>query len=162
MNIENILSLPESKTLEFKENSLAVKNIIKTIISFSNTAGGILIIGVRDKDKSIVGIDDPLKEVEKMANIIHDNVSPKISPNIDIISCRNKDLLLIQVYPGPNKPYQLINAGEGMGVYYRVGSTNREADQVMIDELKRSVSNKYFDELPMMDLSPEAIDFRVL
>jgi len=31
----------------------------------------------------------------------------------------------------------------------------------MIEELKRSVANKYFDETPMTDLNQEAIDFRV-
>lgn len=161
MNIEYILSLPESKTLEFKENSLATKNIVKTIIAFSNTAGGILIIGVRDQDKSVAGINDPFHEVEKIANLINDCITPKIAANIEVVSCRNKDLLSVQIYPGPNKPYQLKNSETNMGIYYRVGSTNREADQAMIDELKRSVANKYFDEKPMLDLNPEAIDFRV-
>lgn len=161
MNIEYILSLPESKTLEFKENSSATTNIVKTIIAFSNTAGGILIIGVQDKDKSLSGIKDPLQEVEKIANIINDCISPKIAPNIEIISYRNKNLLLVQVYPGPNKPYHLKNSNAEISVYYRVGSTNREADKEMIEELKRSVTNKYFDELPMIDLNPEAVDFLV-
>lgn len=47
-----------------------------------------------------------------------------------------------------------------MSVYYRVGPTNRKADPEMIDELKRSVMNKYFDEQPMAELDSEAIDFR--
>jgi ATP-dependent DNA helicase RecG len=161
MNIEHILSLMESKTLEFKENSLPVKNIVKTIIAFSNTAGGILIIGVKDKDKSLSGIKDPILESEKISNLINDCISPKIAPNIEVISYRNKNLLLVQVYPGPNKPYHLKNIDTEMGVYYRVGSTNREADREMIEELKRSVTNKYFDERPMINLNPEAIDFRV-
>ncbi|MBW8310086.1 MAG: helix-turn-helix domain-containing protein [Candidatus Paracaedibacteraceae bacterium] len=160
MNIEQILFAPEGKTLEFKENSSATKNIIKTLIAFSNTAGGSLIIGVKD-DKSIIGIEDPLKEVERIASLIDDSIAPKIAPNIEIISYRNKSILLIQVYPGSNKPYQIKNSPQDMGVYYRVGSTNREADLAIIGELKRSVTNKYFDELPMIELNPEAIDFRV-
>ena len=61
-------------------------NIIKTIIAFANTAGGTLILGVRDGDKALVGIDNPIKEVEKMANLINDCISPKIAPNIDVVS----------------------------------------------------------------------------
>ena len=33
MNIEHILSLSEGKTVEFKENSAASHNIIKTLVS---------------------------------------------------------------------------------------------------------------------------------
>ena len=162
MNIDHILSLSEGKTVEFKENSAASHNIIKTLVSFSNTAGGILVIGIRNSDKAVIGIGDPLKEEEKLANLINDCISPKIVPNIEIASYRNKNLLLIQVYPGSHKPYQIKNSDPTMGIYYRVGSTNRQADQAIIEELKRSVTNKYFDELPMVDLNPEAIDFRVL
>lgn len=161
MKIEQLLSLEEGKVLEFKENSKGSHNIIKTIIAFANTAGGTLILGVRDEDKAVVGIDNPLKEVEKITNLINDCISPKISPNIDVISYRNKSLLLVQIYPGANKPYYLKTSGITKGVYYRVGPTNREADQTMIEELKRSVTNKYFDETPLVDLNPEAIDFRV-
>lgn len=161
MNIDHVLSVSEGKTVEFKENSASTQNIIKTLVAFSNTAGGTLVIGIRDSDKAIIGIEDPLTEEEKLANLINDCISPKIVPNIEIASYRNKNLILIQVYPGAHKPYQIKNSDSPMGVYYRVGSTNRQADQSIIEELKRSVTNKYFDELPMVDLNPEAIDFRV-
>lgn len=161
MKIEYLLSLSEGKTLEFKENSTSSHHIVKTIIAFSNTAGGTLILGVRDEDKTLIGIDNPIIEVEKMANLINDCISPKIAPNIDIIAYRNKNLLQVQIYPRANKPYYLKASGLTKGVYYRVGSTNREADQTMIEELKWSVTNKYFDETPLLDLNPEAIDFRV-
>jgi len=161
MKIEQLLSSQEDKTLEFKENSASSQHIIKTIVSFANTAGGTLILGVRDGSKAIIGIDNPIQEVEKMANLINDCISPKIAPNIDIISYRNKSLLQVQIYPGANKPYYLKASGLENGVFYRVGSTNRQADHTMIEELKRSVTNKYFDETPLLDLNPEAIDFLV-
>jgi len=62
MNIEDILKFPEGKTLEYKENSEAHQSILRTIIAFVNTAGGQLIIGVRDKDSSVVGVENPLLE----------------------------------------------------------------------------------------------------
>jgi len=161
MKIEQFLSLEEGKTLEFKENSLSSQNIAKTIIAFSNTAGGILILGVQDADKKVIGIENPIKEVERIANIINDCISPKIAPNIDVISYRNKNLVQVQIYPGANKPYYLKSAGLPKGAYYRIGSTNREADHTMIEELKRSVTYEFFDETPMLDLNPEEVDFRV-
>ncbi len=44
------------------------------------------------------------------------------------------------------------------GVYVRLGSTNRKADQDLITELQRSVSGISFDEMPMPDLSSDDLD----
>ena len=57
MNIINLIQNGETKTLEFKEKLPSNDRIAKTIISFSNTAGGKLIIGVKD-NRNIIGIDD--------------------------------------------------------------------------------------------------------
>lgn len=161
MNIETIIRLNEGKTLEYKENSDTRQNILKTIVAFSNTAGGCLIIGVRDKDKAIVGISDPLLEEESITNLINDCIEPKIVPNIEIQSYRNKHVLIVEIFPGPGKPYFLKKYGQENGVFYRVGSTNRVADLSIIEELKRSVSHQHYDETPIPELNPEAIDFRV-
>ena len=47
----------ENKTLEFKEKLPSNESIVKTVISFSNTSGGQLIIGVND-DREIIGINN--------------------------------------------------------------------------------------------------------
>ena len=57
--VEKILIENEGKTLEFKENILNLKGILKTVVSFSNTAGGRIVIGVRDNDRAVVGVLDP-------------------------------------------------------------------------------------------------------
>jgi len=47
----------ESKRLELKEKLPSNEAIAKTVVAFSNTSGGKLIIGVNDK-REIVGIDE--------------------------------------------------------------------------------------------------------
>lgn len=47
--LESLITQNESKTLEFKENTKSLQSIIKTVISFANTSGGTIIIGVSDK-----------------------------------------------------------------------------------------------------------------
>jgi predicted HTH transcriptional regulator len=64
------------------------------------------------------------------------------------------------VYPGSTRPYYLKAAGAEDGVFVRVGSTNRRADQEMIEELRRFARGESFDEQPMADLDSEALDFR--
>lgn len=48
-NIREILTFPEGRTLEFKRDLSSLKPILKTIVAFANTAGGLLIIGRDDE-----------------------------------------------------------------------------------------------------------------
>src|SRR3990167_984777 len=95
--LESLLSQHESKTLEFKENSKSLTPIIKAIIAFANTSGGNIVIGIRDKNKKIIGVKNALQEEEKLASAIADSIEPLIIPDIQILSFRNRELLVIQV-----------------------------------------------------------------
>ena len=44
MKIEELLTRPEGKTLEFKRDLSSPKNVLKTLTAFANTAGGILLV----------------------------------------------------------------------------------------------------------------------
>lgn len=86
----------EGKTLEFKENTCGILEILKTVVAFANTQGGTIVIGVKDKSKEILGIKNPLLEEEKLANVISDSISPLLIPEIELITYRNKELLIIR------------------------------------------------------------------
>ncbi len=151
----------ESKTLEFKEALPKSDNIAKTVIAFSNTSGGRLIIGVNDK-REIIGIDDnELFEMQdKVASIIADNCSPGILPEIYSVNIKNKLILVIEIVRGNLKPYFLKNRGRNNGTYIRIGATNRIAGLDTIAELERQKRHISFDEeicydieFPDLDLS---------
>lgn len=145
--IEDFLGKHEGKTLEFKENTNNLKGILKSVVAFANTAGGCIIIGIKDKSKDIIGICDPLAEEEKLANAISDSISPLIMPEIEICSYRNKQLIVIRI-PHVIGPYYLNKGGLDEGVFIRFGSTNRKADSEILHTLKLLATNKTFDELP--------------
>jgi ATP-dependent DNA helicase RecG len=88
--IEELLARSESKTLEFKENALSLSKIIQTVIAFANTAGGILVIGIQDKTKKIIGLENILQDEERIANAISDSISPILLPNLQFISYRGE------------------------------------------------------------------------
>lgn len=161
MNIANLLKSSEGKTLEFKQDLSSAKGILKTVIAFANTAGGTLIIGIEDKQKQVIGVDDPLKLEEKAANLISDSISPQLLPEIEVLSWRNTYLLAIQVFPSGARPHYLKSQGLENGTYIRVGSTNRLVDQSMLEELKRIKIDDSFDRQAIPELNSEAIDFRV-
>lgn len=44
--------MPEGRTLEFKRDLSSLQPILKTLVAFANTAGGILIVG-KENDGSV-------------------------------------------------------------------------------------------------------------
>ncbi|MCP1662143.1 MULTISPECIES: AlbA family DNA-binding domain-containing protein [Methanocalculus] len=156
--ISERIAKPEGKTLAFKRDLSSPKNILKTVVAFANTAGGHILIGVDDDSREIVSISDPLDEEERLCSLIADSIAPGLVPEIELVSINNKTLLAVEVYPGSQRPYYLKKEGPFDGVYVRLGSTNRKADQELISELRRSVSGISFDEMPLPDLTGDDLD----
>jgi predicted HTH transcriptional regulator len=159
-SLEYLLSRPEGKTLEFKRDLSSPEKILRTLVAFANGAGGIVVVGVEDGSKSVVGIVNPTKEEERMANLIADSIHPPLVPEICLLPWRSVSVIAVEVFPSGLRPHYLKAKGIPVGVYLRVGSTNRSADPAQVQELQRSVLGQTFDELPMSELDSEAIDFR--
>ena len=160
MNLIQLLSRPEGKTLEFKRDLSSTENVLKTIVAFANTSGGILMLGVEDKTKKVTGVPNSLTEEERLANLIADNIAPRLVPSIEIMPWRKTQVLAVEVYPSASRPHCLTRLGLEKGVFVRVGSTNRQADQVLLEEMRRYSRVTSFDEQPEPELYSEAIDFR--
>ena len=158
--LEELLSKNEGKTLEFKENSQSLQKIIQSIIAFANTAGGILLIGVKNETKEVVGLSNILQEEEKIANAIADSVSPLLIPSLQFCSFRDRDILIITVPYSPNL-YHLKSKGEVAGTFIRLGSTNRLADAHIIAEIRRLKEHTSFDQLPDCKYSLDDFDFEL-
>lgn len=159
--IEELLQQEEGKTLEFKENSKSLDRIIHTIIAFANTAGGKIVIGVKDKTKEIIGLEDPIEEEMRLANAIADSIEPLFNPDIHVVSWRNREFLLIQV-PHSVGPYYAKAKGLKKGTYIRLGSTNRLADTALLAELQRLGENECFDEMPATGCSLKDLDLEAI
>jgi ATP-dependent DNA helicase RecG len=144
--MEDILKGNEGKTLEFKEGLQSLSGILKTIVAFANTAGGTIVIGIEDKNKKIIGINDPLAQEERLASVINDSIAPLLMPDIEIKTYRNKELIVINV-PHVTGPCYLKSTGIEKGTYIRLGSTNRVVDEDTLQALKNFARNVYFDEL---------------
>ena len=57
--IDQLITSPEDKTLEFKRDLSSPRPLLKTLLAFANTAGGRLIVGV-DNDRRVIGVEHPL------------------------------------------------------------------------------------------------------
>lgn len=162
MTLSKEIQKGESKTLELKEFLPKNDSIAKTVIAFSNTSGGKLIIGVND-NREITGInDDELFDIQdKIASVIADSCSPGIMPEIYSVNIDGKLVLVIEIVRGNLKPYFLKSQGKVDGTYIRIGATNRFADLDTIAELERQKRHISFDEeicyeaaFDQLDISP--------
>lgn len=160
MDLTELLKHPEGKTLEFKRDLSSPDGALRTIVAFANTSGGTLLVGVEDRTRHVRGVPDPLGTEERLANLLSDNVLPRLVPELEVLPWRRTHVLAMQVYPSYSRPHHLKSAGTERGVYVRVGSSNRQADKELIAELRRFASGESYDEEPLADLDSEAIDFR--
>ena len=125
----------ENSHVEFKENiPKNTKEFVESVIAFSNSEGGIILIGVADNCK-IVGIQQEdiathFKSLNEQGvrqwfyNVIRDNCepTPEITDNdIKIIEVDGKKIVWIKVPAGEDKPYFV----KGIGPYIRAGSSDR-------------------------------------
>ncbi|MDH3413869.1 MAG: helix-turn-helix domain-containing protein [Gammaproteobacteria bacterium] len=161
MDLIETLRSPEGKTLEFKQDLSSPAGFKRTVVAFANTAGGTILIGVEDKSGYVRGVADPLALEERVASVISDSISPRVLPDIELLSYRDTQVLAVQIYPSASRPHYLAASGLEAGTYVRVGSTNRPADAELIAEMQRFSRGEAYDEQPMPDLNSEAVDFRV-
>ena len=90
----------ESDRIEFKEQiPKDASKIVRTVVAFSNTQGGRIILGVSD-DRRIVGVDgDPFKTRDQAIDIIMNGCSPTVCPSSFITTIDGKSLVVIECLP---------------------------------------------------------------
>ena len=160
MDLLENLKRTEGKTLEFKRDLSSPGGVLRTLVAFANTAGGVLLLGVEDGSRQVRGVVAPLDVEERLASMISDSIVPRLLPDLEILPWRSTHLLAVQVYPSPSRPHHLKREGPAAGAYVRVGSTNRRADREMLEEMKRFSRGEAYDEQAMPEFDSEALDFR--
>jgi len=157
MKLHALLKQPEGRRIEFKEKFPKKADLCKTVIAFANDAGGEVYIGIKDSPRKVIGLseDDIFIIEEKISNLVFDNCYPIINPDISIVNIDNKLVLKVKVYRGSNIPYFLKSKGKTKGTYIRIGSSNRQANDEIIQELERLKRNISFDSEPVFDIKTD-------
>ncbi|MFZ2654821.1 MAG: helix-turn-helix domain-containing protein [Victivallales bacterium] len=161
---EKLIRAGESRILELKEKLPSSDAIAKTALAFSNGSGGKIILGINDKSRKTTGLsDDEIADYpDRISNIICDNCSPAVAPEIFSQKIGNSSVLVIEIFPGACAPYYLKSMGRDNGIFIRVGATNRNATREQIQELERRQLNISFDETPLAGSSIDELDMDYL
>lgn len=129
MEIKKILLEGESEKVEFKNSLSEEDEILETICAFLNSSGGTILVGV-DDNSNIIGVDIGKKTVEDLINKIKFSIEPMVIPQIEIFESDGKNIVVIKVSEGIDKPYFL----KGIA-YKRFGKTNQKVSREMLERM---------------------------
>jgi predicted HTH transcriptional regulator len=138
--IHNLILQGESQKLDFKFEISDAKKIARTFSAFANTAGGRLLIGVKDNG-NIAGIRTD--EEEYMAeSCAHIYCKPKVEYSIVPHAINEKVILEIIIPESKNKPHVAPWKDNSWKAFVRVDDQNFIADDVLLEVWKIKHRNK--------------------
>jgi hypothetical protein len=131
---------PEGKLVEHKGKGANARKIRETLVAFANTveAGewAVFCIGIEDKTRKILGVDDPDKEQKEIHKIASEDCYPAITIDPRVIEIEGKYCILVVIPPSTKRPHF---SGEAL---VRVGSGNKRASEALYEDLINSRSSK--------------------
>ncbi len=130
----------ETETVEFKQSFN--KAAIETLVAFSNTKGGKVLVGVKN-DKTITGVTITEETVQKWVNEIKQTTEPSIIPDTDIIETGNKQVVVLSVVEYPIKPVNFRNK-----YYKRVSNSNHIMSLTEVANKHLQTINSSWDYYP--------------
>lgn len=139
--IKSIIASGEGYNAEFKVSIPSkIKEITEEVCAFANASGGIVLIGVDDAN-TIKGITIDNAKRSAIQNSINE-ISPVLKCDFNIVEVDGKDIAVIEVPSGQNKPYVLSGA-----IYVRQGPNSQKLTTV--EEMRdffQQADKIYFDD----------------
>jgi len=122
--ILEIISKGEDFKNQFKLNFESIDKLAAEIVAFLNAEGGRIFVGITNSGK-IAGLTST--QIDKLnqwiSNASRNNIYPNVLLKTQTITCEDKNILIIFVPRGENKPYA-VNKTD---VWIRCGSDKRRA-----------------------------------
>ena len=126
MNIKDLIgeATEYDKKLALEEKK--PKSWCKSVSAFANTLGGALIFGISNDDE-IVGLENPIKDAEKISELIKSRLNPIPEFNLKFYKTEDeKVLIILDIFKGEETPYYYAADGD-LEAYVRVGNESVKA-----------------------------------
>ena len=156
----DIVGSGETSKVQFKEKWANQESIAAEMIAFSNSIGGMLLLGVEDKTGEIKGLtNEEIRDYNlKIWNIATDLINPSIYVTTEIVTVENGDnkkVLIVHVSEGVNKPYK----DNRSAIWVKQGSDKRRVtENAEILRLFQKGGNLLADEMEVYETSIDDID----
>ena len=147
----------EVSGVQFKERILDKYDIACELVAFSNSHGGKLVVGIKDKTGETNALS--YSEVQATANLLSDiaseNVVPSILIKIDTVEVEDGNLVVATVKEGLNKPY---HDNKGI-VWVKNGADKRKVfDNAELAEMMTDCGSFAPDEAGVRDATVNDLD----
>ena len=147
----------EVSGVQFKERILDKYDIACELVAFSNSHGGKLVVGIKDKTGETNALS--YSEVQETTNLLSDiaseNVVPSILIKIDTVEVEDGDLVVATVKEGLNKPY---HDNKGI-VWVKNGADKRKVfDNAELAEMMTDCGSFAPDEAGVRDATVNDLD----
>ena len=147
----------EVSGVQFKERILDKYDIACELVAFSNSHGGKLVVGIKDKTGETNALS--YSEVQETTNLLSDiaseNVVPSILIKIDTVEVEDGNLVIAIVKEGLNKPY---HDNKGI-VWVKNGADKRKVfDNAELAEMMTDCGSFAPDEAGVRDATVNDLD----
>ncbi len=107
LELLDLIQKGESSVVQFKVRINDAYKIGTEMVAFSNTKGGLIIIGIDDKTGDIQGLsfEEIAKTNQLLANAASDNVKPQIFIETETIEVDNNNIVIAKIFEGQSKPH---------------------------------------------------------
>lgn len=125
--IKILIAKGEGLQLEFKQTFNI--EVIETLVAFTNTTGGKVLIGVSDEG-AITGVSITTESAQNWINEIKNKTTPSVVPETEVIFIEEKEIVCISIKEYPVKPVSMRGR-----CYKRIHNSNHLLSVAQISDL---------------------------
>jgi hypothetical protein len=139
--LKKLVARGEGATLEFKRKATFPEKIVREMIAFANTRGGVLLVGVND-DGGITGLKYPADESHVIRNALK-QCKPALTFTETFISVGSSRTIIQYTIPeSTKKPHTLKVDNNTIEAYVRVDDKSLKASREMTEIARRAQKRK--------------------
>jgi len=154
-----IIARDEDSKHQFKANVINGASLAREMVAFSNTLGGMIIIGVSD-DGTVSGLnrDDMGRLSNLVSNAASQQVIPPVNPITENLVLDGGLVMVVHIHKGISKPYMDKN---GL-IWVKSGADKRKATaREEIQRMYQSAGLLHGDEIPVPTMTISDLDENV-
>lgn len=156
--LAEILNGYENSKVEFKRDTSGLQGIVREVIAFANRTGGVIAIGVDDETREVVGVDDPQRVEQQVAQAVYDSTVPPLAPDIVVTTDPDSgnEVVLVQVhhFQGPDPVMHTDGS-----CYERISSSKKKVGPERVEAMRTERRGRSsFDQLPATAASMDDLD----
>ncbi len=146
-----LIQMGEGLTVEFKRTIDSPFKIAKTLASFANTSGGILLIGIAD-NSTTVGIVSELRELQKLEKACGTLIETELLVRCKTVQLGMKKILRVEIEESAEKPHYAINEKGEKIIYIRARDRSVPTNRLMLPGEADAATDKLLATRPVKNL----------